>query len=101
METGRGKAERRVACLVPGCGRGIGREAWTKRFGGEPGPGAEYLCQTHWKTVPSAMKKVYARLRRRERRFDAALPTASRIWRRIVAHALSDGMGPETLETRS
>lgn len=74
----------RIACIAPGCGRGIGIEAWRRRFGDLDADTAEYVCQTHWSRVPSAMRRVYARARRRERRFGTHLPSTHRLWRRLA-----------------
>lgn len=73
----------RVPCCIPGCRRGIGGTAWVKRFGHAPSKGSEYICQPHWQMAPSNMKRVLARIKRRERRFDCQLDASVRIWRRI------------------
>lgn len=74
----------RIACIAPACGRGIGVAAWRKRFGDLEVETAEYVCQRHWTQVPSAMRAVYARARRRDRRIGAHMASTHRIWRRIV-----------------
>ena len=76
-----------VRCCVPGCGRGMGEAAWTKRFGSIPNEHDEYVCQTHWQAVPSAMRRAYARVRRRERRFGFHLSASSRLWSRLKREA--------------
>jgi hypothetical protein len=74
----------RIPCSSPSCGRGIGGAAWHRRFGDLPADTAEYVCQRHWSQVPLAMRRVYARARRRDRRLYAHLPSTARIWRRIM-----------------
>lgn len=74
----------RIACCAPGCGRGIGVDAWRRRFGDLDIETAQYVCQKHWSAVPERMRRVYAQARRRERRFGTHLPGTARLWRRIV-----------------
>ena len=80
----------RIPCASPSCGRGIGADAWRRRFGDLTIETAEYICQSHWSKVPDAMRRVYARARRRDRRMGAHLPATHRIWRRIMAEVRSD-----------
>lgn len=75
---------KRLACVAPGCGRGIGIEAWRKRFGDLDPETADYVCQKHWSLVPIKMRRAHARVRRRERKFDVRLPASARLWRRIL-----------------
>jgi anti-sigma-K factor RskA len=75
----------RIQCSASGCRRGIGVDAWRRRFGDLHVETAEYVCQRHWSQVPAAMRLVYARARRRDRRLAAHLPSTDRIWRRIMA----------------
>lgn len=83
METGLSSPQR-LGCRAPACRRGIGVNAWKKRFGDIPVEGSEYVCQSHWSSLPTAKRKVYARIRRRERRFGARTPASARIWRRLM-----------------
>jgi hypothetical protein len=74
----------RVPCTAPSCGRGIGADAWLRRFGDLDLETAEYVCQRHWSQTPSAMRRVYARARRRDRRLGMHLDSTRRLWRRII-----------------
>lgn len=74
----------RIPCIAPGCRRGIGIDAWRRRFGYLASGDAQYVCQRHWSQVPSAMRRVYARAKRRERRFGTHLPSTHRLWRRLA-----------------
>lgn len=84
----------RVPCCVPTCRRFRGAEAWKKRFGSAPDEGCEFICQQHWKKVPQRMRRVHARIRRRERTFGCSLPAGLRIWRRLRTEAIRISEGP-------
>lgn len=79
----------RLSCMAPNCGRGIGEDAWRKRFGDLEFETAEYVCQKHWSLVPEKMRRAYARVRRRERKFGVKLPASARLWRRMVREILA------------
>jgi len=89
----------RIPCAAPSCARGIGIEAWRKRFGDLDVETAEYVCQQHWSRIPQVMRRVYARARRRDRRMGAHLASTDRLWRRIMTEIgnreTEEAIGPE------
>lgn len=66
----------RLSCIVPGCRR-------TAKRAGPHADAAEWICVKHWALVPAIRRRAYSRLRRAERKFDAKLPTAARLWASI------------------
>lgn len=78
-----------IPCVVPGCHRSIGSMTFAKRFGAIAA--AEWICSRHWSTIPPIKRKVYARVRRRERRFGFNLPASARLWSYLVRQATAEG----------
>jgi len=76
--------QNRLQCIAIDCNRSIGEAAWRKRFGDLDFSTADYICQKHWSFIPEKYRKIYARIRRRERRYGVRLPGSFRIWRRMM-----------------
>lgn len=64
-----------TVCLIPDC------ERYTSRF---TGPGAWFICATHWARVPKAMRRTIARC---HRRLGAGRVVSEAAYRRIVSRA--------------
>jgi len=82
----------RVTCCISGCRRSRGAAAWEKYHGTPLDTGCEFICQTHWREIPQEMRRVYARIRRRERVFGCSLPAGRRIWRRLRSQAFATSL---------
>lgn len=72
----------RIICDADDCQRTIGRERYVRQLGHEPGG---WICPTHWKLVPRALKRLNARHNRERRRYGQIVrPEAyARLWRAI------------------
>jgi len=73
----------RIPCAVPGCGRTT------------PAPAVEWVCSDHWRAIPNAMRRVWARLRRAVRKNDPGVSYAGyvRLWNRLKRAAIERAGG--------
>jgi hypothetical protein len=85
----------RIACCVPGCGRGSTRL-----------PGGEFLCQDHYGLTDRALRRLRTRARARLRRLgewssgEISAPTSERaarvdgrFWDRLKRQAIERALG--------
>lgn len=68
----------RINCIVDGCRRGMGKATAIKRWGTCD---VSLICGVHWNRLTKSEKRVWARIRRLERKLGCNLGDRSyRIW---------------------